>query len=56
MLNGKRATEYLYKSDFESLDLAVLEAQTRLVNYPYYDDVRILADTGKCLRVIRRYK
>ena len=53
MLNGKKATKYLY---IREPRLAVLEAQTRLVNYPYYDDVRILADTGKCLRVIRRYE
>lgn len=56
MLNGKRATKSLYKSNFDSLYEAVLEAQTILVNYKFYDDVRILADTGKCLRVIRRYK
>lgn len=56
MLNGKRATKWLLVSDFDSLYEAVCEAQTILANYKYYDDVRILADTGKCLRVIRRYK
>lgn len=50
MQKGKRASKLLYKSEFHSLYEAVCEAQTIL------DDVRILADTGKCLRVIRRYK
>lgn len=56
MQNGKRASKSLYKSEFNSLYEAITEAQTILVNYKLYDDVRILADTGKCLRVIRRHE
>ena len=47
----------LHVSDFHSLYEAVCEAQTILANYGrFYDDVRIVSDSGKCIKVIRRYK
>ena len=53
----KNKTKTLHVSDFESLWCATLEAQTILANYGrFYDDVRIVSDSGKCIKVVRRYK
>ena len=46
----------LHVSDFHSLYEAVCEARTILANYGFYDDVRIVSDSGKCIKVIRRYQ
>lgn len=48
-------SKILYASDFESLWCATLEAQTILANYcNLYSEVRILADSGKCVKIVRR--
>ena len=52
----KRNSKTLHVSDFESLWCATLEAQTILANYGYLSEVRILADSGKCVKIVRRYK
>ena len=45
----------LLLGDFESLWCATLEAQTILANYGnLYTEVRILADSGKCVKIVRR--
>lgn len=50
----KRNSKMLYMSDFESLWCATLEAQTILANYGnIYSEVRILADSGKCVKIVR---
>lgn len=49
----KNNTKTLHVSDFHSL----YEAQTILANYGrFYDDVRIVSDSGKCIKVVRRYQ
>ena len=49
----KNNTKTLHVSDFPSL----YEAQTILANYGrFYDDVRIISDSGKCIKVVRRYQ
>lgn len=53
-MKNTKASKTLFVSAFPSLYAAICEAQTILVNYRLYDDVRILADTGRCLRVIIR--
>lgn len=50
------AAKTIFVSEFPSLYDAVCEAQTILVNNKLYGYVRILADTGRCLRVIIRNK
>ena len=51
----KNNTKTLHVSDFESLWCATLEAQTILANYcNLYSEVRILADSGKCVKIVRR--
>lgn len=51
----KNKTKMLYMSDFESLWCATLEAQTILANYGnLYSEVRILAESGKCVKIVRR--
>lgn len=51
----KRNSKTLYVSDFESLWCARLEAQTILANYSnLYSEIRILADSGKCVKIVRR--
>lgn len=53
----KRNSKTLYVSDFNSLYEAVCEAQTILVNYGrFYDNVRIISNSGKCIKIVRRYK
>lgn len=53
MMNN--ATTTLHVSDFESLWCATLEAQTILANYVnLYSEVRILAESGKCIKIVRR--
>ena len=53
----KNNTKTLHVSDFHSLYEAVCEAQTILANYGrFYDDVRIVSDSGKCIKVVRRYQ
>ena len=53
----KNNTKTLHVSDFHSLYEAVCEAQTILVNYGrFYDNVRIVSNSGKCIKVVRRYK
>ena len=43
--------------DFHSLYEAVCEAQTILANYRrFYDNVRIISDSGKCIKIVRRYQ
>lgn len=50
----KNKTKTLYMCDFESLWCATLEAQTILANYGnLYSEVRILADSGKCVKIVR---
>ena len=50
----KNKTKTFYMSDFESLWCATLEAQTLLANYGnLYPEVRILADSGKCVKIVR---
>lgn len=50
----KRNSKMLHVSDFESLWCATLEAQTILANYGnIYSEVRILADSGKCVKIVR---
>ena len=47
----------LHVSDFHSLYEAVCEAQTILANYGrFYDNVRIISDSGKCIKIVRRYQ
>ena len=48
----KNNTKTLHVSDFHSL----YEAQTILANGRVYDNVRIISDSGKCIKVIRRYQ
>ena len=51
----KRNSKVLFMSDFESLWCATLEAQTILANYGnLYSEVRILAASGKCVKIVRR--
>ena len=51
MKNNK--TKTLHVSDFHSL----YEGQTILANYGmFYDDVRIVSYSGKCIKVVRRYQ
>ena len=53
----KNNTKTLQVSDFHSLYEAVLEAQTILENYGrFYDNVRIISDSGKCIKIVRRYQ
>ena len=52
----KNNTKTLHVSDFHSLYEAVCEAQTILANGRFYDNVRIISDSGKCIKVIRRYQ
>ena len=57
----KRKTENyksLYISDFkqekEPLSCATLEAESLLMSYkPLYKGVKILADTGRCIKIVR---
>jgi hypothetical protein len=36
---------------------AVCEAQTILANYRrFYDNVRIISNSGKCIKIVRRYQ
>lgn len=50
-----KAAKSLYKGEFHSLYEAVCEAQTILVNYGrIYKEVRILSDSGKCIKIVRR--
>lgn len=50
----KRNSKTLHVSDFHSLYEAVCEAQTILANYcNLYSEVRILADSGKCVKIVR---
>ena len=43
----------LHVSDFHSL----YEAETILANYGrFYDNVRLISDSGKCIKVVWRYK
>lgn len=50
-------TKTLYVSDFNSLYEAVCEAQTILANYRrFYDNVRIISNSGKCIKIVRRYQ
>ena len=53
----KNNTKTLHVSDFNSLYEAVCEAQTILANYGrFYDNVRIISDSGKCIKIVRRYQ
>lgn len=56
-MNNNNKTKMLYVSEFHSLYEAVCEAQTILVNYGrLYDNVRIISDSGKCVKIVRRYE
>ena len=49
-------SKMLYVSDF-GLYEAVCEAQTILANYRrFYDNVRIISNSGKCIKIVRRYQ
>ena len=53
----KNNTKTLHVIDIYSLYEAVCEGQTILANYGrLYDDVRIVSDSGKCIKVVRRYQ
>ena len=53
----KNNTKTLHVSDFHSLYEAVCEGQTILANYGrFYDNVRIISDSGKCIKIVRRYQ
>ena len=53
----KNNTKTLHVSDFHSLYEAVYEAQTILANYGiFYDNVRIVSDFGKCIKIVQRYQ
>ena len=52
----KNNTKTLHVSDFDSLWCATLEALTILANWRFYDNVRIISDSGKCIKIVRRYQ
>lgn len=53
----KNNTRTLHVSDFNSLYEAVCEALTILANYGrFYDNVRIISESGKCIKIVRRYQ
>lgn len=57
MKKGNTKTLIYNRSIDGSLYSLICEAQTQLINYQgLYKEIRILSESGKCLRIVKLYK